>query len=193
MTRIVSTLVWYVALSQRSTVSSYQPGSSLSRALTNYWRNSAIISLFVVAWARLNHTLPSVSRAAIRDSRGVTAWSYRLPSPPFFAQTFRTKLVSLSQVSSTLITLFPCSMSLSSMRAYYCLWTSTLFAFAWGSSFFVLRKLSLNSVFKTWRTIFWLTLQFISAFTASYSYLVVKRGRPSSSHNEAVVRIASFN
>ena len=59
----------------------------------------------VLACAKENQTQPSVSRAAIMDSLGLTVLSFTLPSPFLGAHTFRTKLDSLSQVSSMLMIL----------------------------------------------------------------------------------------
>ncbi len=83
--------------------------------------------------------------------------SWQFPRPCFWPQVLRTKLVSLSQVSSMLITRFPSLRSYSIARAYCCRRMRDLAELADGCSFFVLTKLSLNSCFKTCRTCFWFT------------------------------------
>ena len=61
----------------------------------------------VLAWDSVKQTLPSESSAAITDNRGLTVLSGTLVDPSLGAQAFRMWLVSLSQVSSTLMILLP--------------------------------------------------------------------------------------
>ena len=136
----------------RNTVSSYQPGTSVSRAWVKYWKNRAIMFESVLAWLRVNHMLPSVSKAAITDTLGMTELSVMLPFPFFSPHVFRMKLVSLSHVSSILMTRFPLARILIILSAYYCLRTSALAELAYGLSFLVLTKLSLKVFFKICRT-----------------------------------------
>ena len=59
------------------------------------------------AWDNVNQTEPSESKAAIIDSLGVIVLSWLFPWPCLLAQAYLMKLVSLSQVSSMLMILFP--------------------------------------------------------------------------------------
>ena len=82
--------------------------------------------LSVVAWVRQNQPLPSVSIAAIRDSRGDTVVILAFPFPSFLAHVLWRKLVSLSQVSSTLTMRFPEARRPKRVSANCCRWTKAL-------------------------------------------------------------------
>ena len=104
-----------------------------------------------------NQTLPSVSRAAIMDSLGLTVLSFTLPSPFLGAHTFRMKLDSLSQVSSMLMILVLLSRSGSIRKAYCYLSTRDFSVLVPTESFLALTKLSLQSCLSTWRACLLLT------------------------------------
>jgi hypothetical protein len=78
----------------------------------------------VLACDSENHTRPSVSKAAIMDSLGITDLRTTLQELPFGAQVRLINEVSFSQVSSMLITLVLYSRSFINSRAYC--WRSTL-------------------------------------------------------------------
>ena len=101
----------------------------------------------VLAWLSENQTCPSVSIAAIMESLGVIELSFMFPRPFRGAQVLRMKLDSLSQVSSTLMTLVLVSSSGSMMRAYYCLRTTDLSVLVPDASFLVLMKLNSHTSF----------------------------------------------
>ena len=52
----------------------------------------------VAAWDKENQTRPSVSKAKIIDSLGITVFKATLPLDPLGAHVFRMKLVSFNQV-----------------------------------------------------------------------------------------------
>ena len=166
MTLYVWALEWYGALSQRNTVLCCQPGSSWSKVAIICFKNKVITSPSVVEWVRVNHTLPSVSRADIMESLGCIVLSRMLPLPLLLAHIFLVKLVSFSQVSSIFMILFPPSISRIYSMAYYCLCTSTLIELAWGFSFFDLMYLYPSSFLNTFRTSDLLTSTPLESFTA---------------------------
>ena len=161
----VSALAWYGALSQSITVSSCQPGATESNVVDIYFKNRTITSLSVAAWAKLNQTFPFVSNAAIIDSLGETVLSLELPNPFLSVQTFRMKLVSLSQVSSIFIMRVPYSRSSSSLIAYYCRWIITLGELALTWSFLAFTKLRPICFFIVSLTSFLLTIRFLRSLT----------------------------
>ena len=130
MVASVLSLAWYDALSHKNTVLSNQSGYSVSSVFDNFKRNRAIIFESVLACDKVNHTLPILSIAAIIEILGDTELSTTLPSPSFFPQTFRMKLVSFNHVSSILIILFPYRYISNILRAYYCLRTRFLYELA---------------------------------------------------------------
>jgi hypothetical protein len=76
-----SGLVWYDALSKRTTELSRQFGSWLSNFLTRYVKKTAITSLFELAWIMLINADPCEQIAAIIEMRGDTALSLKEGSP----------------------------------------------------------------------------------------------------------------
>ena len=118
MAALVSTLEWYEALSHRNTVLPLQPGDSVSRCCVRERRKRAIMLESVFACDSVNQTRPSVSRAAIIESRGETLFSWTFPSPFRDPQALRTKLVSLTHVSSIFMTRYPSLRSYNILSAY---------------------------------------------------------------------------
>ena len=153
----VSWLRWYEALSSNITVLSRQSGLSQSKAFVNESKNIVIVFESVLAWLNENQTRPSESRAAIIDSRGVTALSLILPLPSRGAQVFREWLVSFIHVSSILTIVLRWLSCFKTTRADCYHRTSDRSEFACGLSFLALRKLSSKSVFRTCLTNFKLT------------------------------------
>jgi hypothetical protein len=106
----------------------------------------------VFACVSVNQTLPSESRAAIMDNLGLTDLSSTFVVPSLRAHVLRVWLDSFNQVSSMLMILFSFSWIYISFNANCCRRTNDRSEFDWGLNFLVLRKLRLNSFFKTRRT-----------------------------------------
>ena len=112
----------------------------------------------VFACARANQTMPSVSSAAIIDSRGLTELSSTFVLPSLGAHVLRVWLVSLSQVSSMLMILLPSWWSSINFSANCYLRTKDLSESALGLNFLAFRKLNLYSCRKICRTSLELTV-----------------------------------
>ena len=113
---------------------------------------------------KVYQTRPSVSSAAIIDSRGETVLSDMLPSPFLYAQVLRIKLVSLSHVSSMFITLQLSDKSLSNTSAYYCLRTRFLVEFADGYNFYCLQVTELEFWLQDQSYLLYAYIQVVSLF-----------------------------
>jgi hypothetical protein len=100
---IISALLCQLAFSSKKVVFSCQPGDSRSNYFARCCMNVIITLLSVLAWFKEHHTLPSVSSAAINDSRGATYLSVRVNLALVGAQSLLRKRVLLSQLSSMLI------------------------------------------------------------------------------------------
>ena len=119
----VSSDVWYFALSRSMIESNIQSGISSLSLETNYLKKSRITSLSVLEWLSEKYTLPSVSNAAIRAKRGLTALSVIVQGALVGHHIRRLYSVSEIQDSSTLIILLPWDKISSIIREYY--WRST--------------------------------------------------------------------
>ena len=138
-----------------------------------YLKKRIITSLSVLEWLSEKYTLPSVSNAAIRAKRGLSARSVIVQGDLVRHHIRRLYSVSETQDSSMLIILLPWDKNSSIFREYCCRSTRQRSELAWMGTFLTLRYLSFRLFLNIWQ----IAIRFIclSYYLNTLSYLILTK------------------